>query len=592
MTVSVLTYSIHNTLFLVLTFFIIIYFKGPHSMNSSILSEYLLTSDVPNKETLRECISMQQKAACYRQINKIQKLPEKIQVELVVLKFIVKTSLRKCPESKKNQERVFVPGDIVEVIANNVDLNTLDKDIWFFVTKPKKNTHKLWKRSWSEVRKHLSNNGFCSSIRKVDVFETGVTFEEARIKHFNGGRNVTCYKVSVYEGVKPIWFEVDIFKKPAENLSPQTIFDSDEDESSGKVDSIMGGCLKQRKKDEATKITDQIKPMMLDLQKDTPAYQYNNISALLQDKQTTTGTELLGYTLPPPPPQSSGTPKEQTSQSTIMQTPQIASLNKSSSLEYILKEDIDSSLPKSLIQTKGDQFENAQKKDSQRSPLGEKGQSFEVTDVNKKRFYPMFPQYQRMPNALPPIVVRGSSSPQSDSLGGSEYTEFKPYFSKSIFSCGPYQLRKNTFQTATSSRQPPQPITSTLSPLSKQPASIQEILFSPLKKMSPSSLQLPPPPPPQPSASTTHMEQGKEPQIMNSPVSLLSPPPQSQVLYAMYPQTKQLPPSSANQFKLVQAENNVSIQNNVLNGNGRKDFMNGLPPIYPFINCEPCLKKY
>lgn len=566
-------------------------------MNTTILPEYFSTPDAPNKETLRECISMQQKAACYRQINQIQKLPEKIQVDLAVLKFIVKSSLRKCPESKKNQERVFVPGDVVEIITNNVDLNTFDSDIWFFVTKPKKNTHKLWKRNWSEIRKHLSNNGFCSTVRKMDVFETGVTFEEARIKHFCGGRNVTCYKISVYEGVKPIWFEIDIFKKPIENFSPPIIFDSDDDESSGKVCSIMNNCLKRSKKDDDTKITDQIKPLILNLQTDGSAYQYSNISALLQEKQGTSGVGLIGTTLPPPPPLSQQR-QQQMFQSNILQTPQIAVHDKSNSLESILKDTIDLNLPKSTVQLQKDTFGDPLKKDTPGFPQAPGQQSFDATAAGQKGYYPMFPQYQQMSKTLPPIVVENSPSSEAQATG--EYPDFKPYFSRTIFSSGSYQLQKGMAAPRAGPSQ--QQITSSLSSLSKQPTSIQEIISSSLKKISSPSLQLPPPPPPplppqlRPSGSLTvggtGIDVGKGSQIMNSPVTLASST-SGQGFSNLCSQGKALSLSSDSQLKQVQAEsNNASIQNNILNVNERRDYMSGLPPICPSTSCDTNIKKY
>lgn len=551
-------------------------------MNTSVLAEPFPPGDESAKETLRECISMQKHAACYRQIGKIQKLPEKIQVDIAIMRFIVKSSLRKCPESKKNQERVFVPGDAIEVITNNIDLNTFDQEIWFFVIKPKKNTQKLWKRSWTEIRKHLSFNGFSSAVRKVDVLETGITFEEARIKHFNGGRNVLCYKVSLYDTVKPIWFETDVLKKPIGNLLAPLILDNDDSKS------VMNSCLE--KSVESEKIPQDLPQFESQKEKPKPQYIYPSASSQLllasrsqqglyrpnvlqtsemlgtmplsslSSSTTTTTTTLptpsfFSSTLPPPPPLQPST-----------------TFGNSVSLNSILKDNIQIG----QLEPVSDHLK-LKKEDELKKIVNNNNKSLIEESIAKlikenrdklKEGWTVPSQPQKM---LPPIALGAPSASPTDFITIARFPEIKnTYFSRSIFSCDSFQLQRGLPQLSAQKVLSSPPSLSLL-PLGrstmKTSISAQEVLGGSLQNQNAST------------SSPFSKEINKEPRNLNqlssssdpSPAllskGLSSSPPMS---FSSIPQTVLGTPSTTNQLKRIDGADNISVitvNNNNCNNN-------------------------
>ena len=94
----------------------------------------------------------------------------------------------KCPDSSKNQERIFVRGDTVNVflppgIADITALDNCDDCVWFVVAKAKRNfANKLWRRSFKSIRGALD----LSSIKLIEEFipivEYGRVNREPKVK--------------------------------------------------------------------------------------------------------------------------------------------------------------------------------------------------------------------------------------------------------------------------------------------------------------------------------------------------------------------------------------------------------------------------
>ena len=91
--------------------------------------------------------------ACYRVPKDCMKCAGEFYVYLQLIRCLAKKSLMKCVRKNFNRERVFVKGDIVDILTlpcNTMD--TIEGDVWLIVNKSKKDQVTSWKRKFDDVK--------------------------------------------------------------------------------------------------------------------------------------------------------------------------------------------------------------------------------------------------------------------------------------------------------------------------------------------------------------------------------------------------------------------------------------------------------
>lgn len=159
----------------------------------------------------RGSIALSSSPVCYRRVKDKRPAPPSTIMNIAVFQFQAKSSLKKCPGSHKNQERIFVAGDSVGIIMN-FDPFTYEGEVWFIVTKFRSGTKRLWRRQWSELRMKLATvPQIC--VEEVPVCEVGVVGEEAKVAHCLHVHNTECFCVKVGDGSRQntLWVEVGLF---------------------------------------------------------------------------------------------------------------------------------------------------------------------------------------------------------------------------------------------------------------------------------------------------------------------------------------------------------------------------------------------
>lgn len=147
----------------------------------------------------------------YRVITQRVTAPPSVLMEVELFQFTANRSLKKCPNNCKNQERIYVEGDIVGVIMN-FDPFTYKGDVWFVVAKPKKqNQRRLWKRSWLELQENFGSNLPAISVGYFEVCELGKVSVAARNGRGVPTRETGCLSIKIDDGIY-LWVEVGMFK--------------------------------------------------------------------------------------------------------------------------------------------------------------------------------------------------------------------------------------------------------------------------------------------------------------------------------------------------------------------------------------------
>lgn len=172
--------------------------------------------------TVREGIALYNLPTCYRQVHNRMDLCVPLFMNISMFEFEARSSLRKCPTRTKNQERIFIPGDIVSIIMNFDPFKHVG-DVWFIVKKRKTGVMKLWKRNWGAIKGYLES---CPSITtmRLRVREVGYVYEDKRVHTASslecpgGGPGFPLECVAVcFNGLIPsdkknsLWVEVGLF---------------------------------------------------------------------------------------------------------------------------------------------------------------------------------------------------------------------------------------------------------------------------------------------------------------------------------------------------------------------------------------------
>lgn len=159
--------------------------------------------------TVREGIALYNLPTCYRQVHRRMELCEPLFMNISVFEFEARSSFRKCPTRTKNQERIFIPGDVVSILMN-FDPFTHAGDVWFVVRKKKTGATKLWKRSWAALKCYLQSYPRIATMR-LRVQEAGYVYEDKRA-HPPGA--LECLGAS---GALPLECAAVAFGTPGEN---------------------------------------------------------------------------------------------------------------------------------------------------------------------------------------------------------------------------------------------------------------------------------------------------------------------------------------------------------------------------------------
>lgn len=159
----------------------------------------------------RASIALSSSPVCYRRVKNKRPVPPYTLMNLSVFEFEARSSYRKCPESHKNQERIFVSGDRVGIIMN-FDPFTYEGEVWFIVTKNRSGTKRLWRRQWSELRQKLDTVPRIA-VEVVPICEVGVVGKEAKVAHCHHVHSTECFCVKIGDGTKAnlLWVEVGLF---------------------------------------------------------------------------------------------------------------------------------------------------------------------------------------------------------------------------------------------------------------------------------------------------------------------------------------------------------------------------------------------
>ena len=188
----------------------------------------------------REGILLRESPACYRQVRE-RRNPDEIsgsRLKVRCIRFVATSSMMKCPTGEVNQERVFIKGDIVDVLVPpTTNLFAYEDDVWIVVTKSKKGPTKLWKRRFSEIKSCVDMYFFEIHEASYEIFELGKVNRNPKIKQsasslaaaaaaaaasssatavpwmpsvsFERGESL-CFKVSPVDG-KFLWVEAGLY---------------------------------------------------------------------------------------------------------------------------------------------------------------------------------------------------------------------------------------------------------------------------------------------------------------------------------------------------------------------------------------------
>lgn len=94
--------------------------------------------------------------ACYRVPRECMKCAGEFYVNIRLIRCLAKKSLMKCVRKNFNRERVFVKGDIIDILTLPWDtMDTIRGDVWLIVNKSKKDLVTSWKRTFSDIKDYL-----------------------------------------------------------------------------------------------------------------------------------------------------------------------------------------------------------------------------------------------------------------------------------------------------------------------------------------------------------------------------------------------------------------------------------------------------
>lgn len=129
--------------------------------------------------------------SCYRQVRDKyynEEMFKGLQFKIRYHQFTGVDHVLKCPDSSKNQERIFVRGDTVNVffppgVTNLNALDNCDDNVWFVVAKAKRNfANKLWRRSFKSIRAALDVRSVRVMEEFIPIVEYGRVNREPKVK--------------------------------------------------------------------------------------------------------------------------------------------------------------------------------------------------------------------------------------------------------------------------------------------------------------------------------------------------------------------------------------------------------------------------
>lgn len=183
---------------------------GEQEYDEKESSPYL--EDTSEHGGTRGSITLSSVPVCYRRVKSRKLVPNGVFMDVQVFQFESKESLKKCPASHKNQERIFVCGDTVGVIMT-FDPFTYDDDVWFIVTRHKNGSKRLWRRKWRDLRVKITTVPKLA-YEQIGVFEIGVVGEDPKVRNLVSLRDAVCLCIKVGDRTRQntLWIEMGMFR--------------------------------------------------------------------------------------------------------------------------------------------------------------------------------------------------------------------------------------------------------------------------------------------------------------------------------------------------------------------------------------------
>ena len=147
-----------------------------------------------------------EEGACYRVPKDCEDF-EGGYVYLQLIRCIAVKSLMKCITKKHNRERVFIKGDIVDILVfPGQELETIIGDVWIIVNKSKRDAIMSWKRNYDDIKEYLNT---LEVIEKpFPIVGTGKIYKTSR--HRPTDNMINSYSVQLDEK-RRIYVDASIF---------------------------------------------------------------------------------------------------------------------------------------------------------------------------------------------------------------------------------------------------------------------------------------------------------------------------------------------------------------------------------------------
>lgn len=190
----------------------------------------------------RKHVVLLEEPVCTREVfGKAPLAPGSVKVRLDFTTYKAKESMRKCPSSTRNQERIFIAGDTVSIpniyrgCLQDLDSTT---PLWFLVQKARtrssigSNTNatkgtkaQLWKRCWGELARFLEHSTAEKVTKSFEASEVGMvkpspkrvnSAREALVSPSLSALLITCYLVNLCptgrcESASELWIQREFF---------------------------------------------------------------------------------------------------------------------------------------------------------------------------------------------------------------------------------------------------------------------------------------------------------------------------------------------------------------------------------------------
>ena len=148
-------------------------------------------------------------SACYRFVKELHFTPCNECVQVRYAHGTARRSLRKCGSKSKNTERIFTPGDTVDIVwpfasdPNDTAKRNDNWMVWIIVARLRHKTKTMWRRPLSNVLERL--NGYEIMQAWEEVIGHGVLPKGRKLS-----RDLNCICV-VPCGSRKLWIEKDTF---------------------------------------------------------------------------------------------------------------------------------------------------------------------------------------------------------------------------------------------------------------------------------------------------------------------------------------------------------------------------------------------